>query len=754
MMNPNKVSDQIRKSKYISRDLSWLRFNYRVLDQVKDSSKSIFDRLKFLAITASNLDEFFMIRVGSLYNYIDYGKERVDYSGLRELPFRKKLFELAHRFVNDAYLTYNNDLVPLFNKNGFDICKIDSLTEIEQRKADRYFKNTIYPLLTPMMYDNYHGFPLLMNQILIFGVVTKTNDENKLQHRLTFVQIPQNLARFFEIQRKDKIIFVPIEDIIRWRISKLFRNVEIVSVNLFRITRNGDFTLEESDDIDADFIQEIKLKLKTRKKGRVVRLEVEKNPSAYMMKALKERWAIDNNNIFTINNLIDLKGLWQIIKHTQFKDKLFRQPSPVSPMSLPAEANENLFDYLKEHDVLLHHPYNSIEPVVSLLEKAAEDPYVLGIKQTIYRLADQSRVSAALLKAAENGKNVSVLFEVKARFDEERNIKEGERLEKAGCFVIYGVSKYKTHTKMMMIIRKEGEKVTRYIHIGSGNYNEQTSKLYTDISLLTTNEVYAHDVSEFFNVITGHSLPNDYEYLITAPKDMRSQLIELIRTEARNARRSLPSGIVMKMNSLEDKEIIDELYRASKAGVPIKLIVRGICCLRPCRKALSENISVSSIVGEYLEHTRLFYFQNNDDPKVLGGSADMMVRSFDRRIEALFLIADEQLKKEAITILTYNLKDNQNTYVMREDGAYIKKREPGEVFNLHQEFYKLSSQDLVDSAALLKLLQNQPIVKNSARRRAGEKPEEEPEFISENGTPIPEPEVELMEEPEPEAGLE
>ena len=758
-MNPNKISDQIRKSKYISRDLSWLRFNYRVLDQVKDASKSVFDRLKFLAITSSNLDEFFMIRVGSLYNYIDYGKERVDYSGLRELPFRKKLFELAHRFVIDAYSTYNNELVPLFNKNNFDICKIDSLTEVEQKKADRYFKDTIYPLLTPMMYDNYHGFPLLMNQILIFGVVTKTNDENKLQQRLTFVQIPQNLARFFEIQRKDKTIFVPIEEIIRWRIGKLFRNVDIVSIDLFRITRNGDFTLEESDDIDADFIQEIKLKLKTRKKGRVVRLETEKNPSPYMMKVLKERWAIDNSHIFPVNSLIDLKGLWQIIKHNHFRDKLFRQPSPVPPFSLPIEeANENLFDYLKEHDVLLHHPFNSIEPVVSLLEKAAEDPYVLGIKQTIYRLADQSRVSAALLKAAENGKNVSVLFEVKARFDEERNIKEGERLEKAGCFVIYGVSKYKTHTKMMMIIRKEGEKVTRYVHIGSGNYNEQTSKLYTDISLLTTNETYAHDVSEFFNVITGHSLPNDYEYLITAPKDMRLQMAELIRTEARNARRGLPSGIVMKMNSLEDKEIIDELYRASKAGVPIKLIVRGICCLRPGRKSLSENISVSSIVGEYLEHTRLFYFHNNNEPKVLGGSADMMVRSFDRRIEALFLIVDEQLKKEAITILKYNLRDNKNTYVMREDGAYIKKQDSGEVFNLHQEFYKLTPEKLEDSMSLHQYLQQQTVI--PAYRVSKNQGDEDVDLITdddlevEEDPELTEEELEVASNAEPQAGLE
>ncbi|MBB6611740.1 polyphosphate kinase 1 [Pontibacter sp. Tf4] len=684
----NKVSDQIKKSKYISRDLSWLRFNYRVLDQARDTNRSIFDRLKFLAITSSNLDEFFMIRVGSLYNYIDYGKERLDYSGLRELPFRKKLLDYSHRFVNDQYLTYNNELKPLFEKSGFDVLMVGELTEIEQKKVDSYFKNTIFPLLTPMVFDNYHGFPLLMNQLLTFGVVTRTEDEGKSQDRLTFVQIPQNLARFYEINRKDKIVFVPIEEIVRWKIKKLFRNVEIVSINLFRITRNGDFTLEESDDIDADFVQEIKSKLKTRKKGRVVRLEVERNPSAFMMKILKERWTIDNANVFTINSLMDLRGLWQIINHRQFKDRCFKQPSSVMPRSLPGDGVD-LFQYLKEHDVLLHHPYNSMEPVVQLLERAAEDPYVLGIKQTIYRLADQSRVTAALHKAAENGKHVSVLFEVKARFDEERNLKEGDRLEKAGCFVIYGISKYKTHTKMLMIIRKEGEKVTRYVHIGSGNYNEQTARLYSDVSLLTTDEVYAHDVSEFFNVITGHSRPNEYKSLMTSPKGLRSQLIELIRNEAKNAKKGYKSGIVIKINSLEDKEVMDEFYKASKAGVPIKLIVRGICCLRPGREDLSENIFVKSIVGEYLEHSRIYYFHNSGDPKVYSGSADIMVRSFDRRIEALFLLLNDELRREAMTILHYNLLDNQNSYIMREDGTYVKKRPAAgeEVIDVHKIFY-------------------------------------------------------------------
>ena len=712
-----KSSDLIRKSKYISRDLSWLRFNYRVLDQAKDAGRSLFDKLKFMGITSSNLDEFFMIRVGSLYNYLDYGKERVDYSGLRELPFRRKLLDFAHRFVNDQSLTYLNELKPQFERNGFNILKVDELTETELKRAEGYFKNTVFPLLTPMVYDSYHGFPLMMNQMLIFGVATRIGNQEmeleKGQERLTFVQIPANLSRFFELTRKDKIIFVPIEEIVRANLPKLFRNVDIVSANLFRITRNGDFTLEESDDIDNDFIKEIQVGLKTRKRGRVVRVEVEPGASEVLMQVLRERWNIDNNNVFVINSLLDFRGLNQILRHPNFRGKGAKLPSSIAPLSLPEGAEDNLFEYLKHQDVLLHHPYNSIEPVVHLLELAAADPHVLGIKQTIYRLADDSRISAALLKAAENGKHVSVLFEVKARFDEEKNIREGAKLEKAGCFVIYGVSKYKTHTKMLMIIRQEGEKVTRYVHIGSGNYNETTSRFYTDLSLLTTNDTYGQDVSEFFNVITGHSQPDDYEYLITAPKDMRQQLIHLIREEVKNAKKGLPSGIVMKMNSLEDKELIDEFYKAAKAGVPIRFIVRGICCLRPGRPGLSDNIEVRSIVGEYLEHTRLFYFHHAGEARLYAGSADIMVRSFDRRIEALFLIVNPQLKRETINILMLNMLDNQNSYLMREDGAYVRQQpaagEP--IVNIHKDFYRRDEATLAAATpeGLLALLQAQTV---------------------------------------------
>ena len=745
-----KSADLIRKSKYISRDLSWLRFNYRVLDQAKDPGRSLFDKLRFMSITSSNLDEFFMIRVGSLYNYLDYGKERVDYSGLRELPFRRKLLDFAHRFVNDQSLTYLNELKPQFEKQGFSIKRVEELTEVELKKVEGYFKNTVFPLLTPMVYDSYHGFPLIINQVLTFGVVTReTNladavppiaparalppDVEKGQERLTFVQIPQNLTRFFEITRKDRVVFVPIEEIVRANLPKLFRNVEIRSADLLRITRNGDFTLEESEDIDSNFIKEIQTGLKTRKRGRVVRVEVEPDASPYLMNVLRERWNIDNGNIFVIPVLLDMKGLNQILRYPSFKGKGSKLPAPVPPLSLPDGADDNLFEYLKHHDVLLHHPYNSIEPVVRLLERAAEDPQVLGIKQTIYRLAEDSRVTAALLKAAENGKHVSVLFEVKARFDEERNIREGARLEKAGCFVIYGVGKYKTHTKMLMIIRKEGEKVTRYVHIGSGNYNEQTSRLYTDLSMLTTNDTYGHDVSEFFNVITGHSQPDDYEYLITAPRDMRQQLIHLVREEAKNAKKGLPSGIVMKMNSLEDRELIDEFYKASRAGVPIRCIVRGICCLRPGRAGLSENIEVKSIVGEYLEHARLFYFHHNGEAKLFAGSADAMVRSFDRRIEALFLITNPQLRRESILILQLNLLDNLNSYFMREDGAYIRQ-EPaaGETpVNIHRDFYRRPDDAQLAQATpegLLALLHEQA----AQRRRLAE------EVVAPNLAPLDE----------------
>jgi polyphosphate kinase len=699
----DRTYSQIQKSTLISRDLSWMKFNHRVLDQAKESDRNFFDKLKFMAITSSNLDEFFMIRVGSLYNYLDYHKERVDYSSLREVPFKRRLLAQIQDFFKQQADHYTGAISPLFTKHGFDIVKVEDLNDEERVRVKEYFKRTIFPMLTPMVFDSYHTFPSLVNKLLIFGVVTIDQRDENEKKRLSFIQIPTNLPRLFEILREDQLVFVPIEDIIRTYINKLFRNIEIESVNLFRITRNGDFTLDESDDIEANFLEELRRKLKTRKTGRVVRLEVEENPNPWMIRVLKNRWDLGDDNVFFVSNsnVFDYTMFWQIIGHSEFKNKIPKLQAPVKPNTmLDVGSEETIFEILKQRDIMLHHPYNSIEPLLELIEKSADDPKVLSIKLTIYRLAKESRVTAALLKAAENGKHVSVLFEVKARFDEENNLQEAKRLEAAGCFVIYGVQEVKTHTKLLLIVRKEGEKVTRYVHMSSGNYNESTSKLYTDWGILTSNEVYAHDVSEFFNAITGHSIPRIYKYLLTAPKDMRKQLVELIREEAANAKKGLKSGIIIKINSLQDKETIKELYKASQAGVPIKLIIRGICCLRPGRKGLSENVEVISLVGEYLEHSRVYYFHNNGDPKIYGGSADVMVRSFDRRIESLFMVVDPAIKQEIINMLDYNLKDNVNAYIMNEDGTYdVKKPSSKKAFNVHKAFFKVD-RETIEKAVL------------------------------------------------------
>ena len=698
MVVTDRTSSQIEKSKFISRDLSWLKFNQRVLDQAKKPNRNFFDKLKFMAITSSNLDEFFMIRVGSLYNYLDFNKERVDYSSLREIPFRKNLLNKSHEFFFDQADHYIKNIRPNFKKHGFNVLNVNELNEAEKERVKEYFKKTIFPMLTPMVFDSYHTFPSLVNQVLIFGAVTIDQRDETEKRRLSFIQIPTNLPRFFEIYRDDQLVFVPIEEVIRTFIHKLFRNISIESVNLFRITRNGDFTLDESDDIETNFLEELRRKLKTRKTGRVVRIEVEENANKWMLRIIKNRWDLEDDNIFEVtkDNLFDYSAFWQIIGHNEFKNKVPKLNPPVKPVSmLDLGSEETIFEVLKQRDILLHHPYNSIEPLLELLDKSAEDPKVLSIKLTIYRVAKDSRVTAALLKAAENGKHVSVLFEVKARFDEENNLKEAKRLQQAGCFVIYGIQEVKTHTKLLLIVRKEGEKVTRYVHMSSGNYNESTSKLYTDWGILTSNEIYAHDVSEFFNAITGHSLPRIYKYLITAPKDMRQQIVELIKIEATNAKKDLPSGIIIKLNSLQDKQTISELYKASQAGVPIKLIIRGICSLRPGRKGLSENVEVYSVVGEYLEHSRIYYFHNNGDSKIYGGSADVMVRSFDRRIESLFMVVDPLLKKQVMNILSYNLKDDVNAYVMKEDGTYeVKKSTNKKPFNIHKELFKITKEEI------------------------------------------------------------
>lgn len=703
-MEVGKFDQVIEHSDLISRDLSWLKFNHRVLDQAKKETRTIFEKLKFIAIAASNLDEFFMIRVGSLYNYLDYDKERIDYSGLTEEPFKIKLMMESQQFHKRIHRHFLGELLPKMPESGFILSNVNDLEKEEQVLTREYFEKAVYPMLTPMVFDGYHTFPILMNQLLIFGVVTISPRDKKDNRKLSFVQIPANIPRFFEIRRNGLMVYVPIEEIIRQHIVALFRNVDIESVNLFRITRNGDFTLEESEDMDTNFLEEVKRKLNERKTGRVVRIELEEECSQWMINLLKERWMLSEDSIFRISrsSMMDFTCFWQIIGSRQFKDKMPAIPDAVPPLSYPDAAAEDIFRVLKHKDILLHHPYNNIEPILELLANAADDPNVMAIKMTIYRLAKDSRITSSLLRAAENGKHVSVLFEVKARFDEENNMREAKKLQKAGCFVIYGVSNFKTHTKLLLIVKKDENRITRYVHLGSGNYNEDTSRLYTDIGLLTTNEVLANDVSEFFNVITGHSMPSTYKNLLTAPRDMRNRLIEFIEDEAEHAQQGLPSGIFIKINSLEDSTFIRALYKASQAGVPIKLIVRGICCLRPGRKGLSENIEVISIVGDFLEHSRIYHFHNNGESRTYVGSADAMVRSFDKRLESLFRVETPVLEKQLMNIIAYNLRDNVNAYVMQEDGNYVAKQPAeGEApFNIHKEFFNLTPA-IIDKVTLV-----------------------------------------------------
>jgi len=693
---------EINKSDLISRDLSWLNFNYRVLDQVKNDNRNLLDRLKFLSIVSSNFDEFFEVRVGSLYNYIDSKKNRIDYSGMRENPFREYLLDNSKVFFDDFNSFFSNSIIPLMEKEKIFICDLDLLDKDGIKKVKKYFKKTIFPMITPMVFDSLHSFPILMNKVLIFGVVTKSKKTSS-KSKISFIQIPQNIPRFFEYKIDDKIYFIPIENIIKKYIKTFFQGILIESVSLFRIIRNGDYTLEESEDIESNFLEELKQKLKDRKFSRVVRLDVLNNYDRNVIKELQKIFKIDDFNLMKLSkkSFLDLSSILQVVNYNEFSELLPKYPSPIKPFHLNDIHEKSIFQILSEKDIFLHHPYNSFDPVIKFLKEAAEDPDVLSIKITLYRTAKNSRVIDELLKAAENGKHVSVLFEVKARFDEENNFKNGYKLEKAGCYVIYGIGSLKTHTKLLLIVRREGKKVRNYAHMGTGNYNETTSKLYTDIGLMTSNKSYTKDALKFFNVITGHSIPDDYENLLTAPNYMKDKIISFIEKEIKNVKNGGIGKICVKINSLQDKTVISKLYDASNAGVKICLIVRGICCLRPDRKNLSENIQVISIVGDYLEHSRLYYFHNNNDPLIFSGSADVMIRSYKRRIESLFKINDEFIKKQAITILNYNLRDNVNSYVLQEDGSYKKKEfKKNNKFNIFEEFYSLNSEKIDDSIIL------------------------------------------------------
>ncbi len=653
---------------YVNRELSWLEFDQRILEEARDKSLPLFERLKFLSITASNLDEFFMVRVASLKDMVHAGYKKRDIAGMKPGEQLEKIGERTHRLVNEQYSVYNCSLLPALKQNGLRIVsRHEELDEREGRFADAYFHDNIYPVLTPMAVDSSRPFPLIHNKSLnIAALLQKKSGEEELDFAM--VQVPSVLPRFIEIPSEEGRVVMLLEEIIERNIHSLFLNYDVICAHPFRIMRNADLTIDEEE--AEDLLQEIEKQLKKRQWGEVIRLEVEENMDARLLKRLKKELDVHSADIYEINGPLDLTFLMKMYGLEGF-DSL--KIPKYTPQVHPAFAGgEDIFTCIRKGDILLHHPYESFDPVVNFVKRAARDPEVLAIKQTLYRVSGHSPIVAALAEAADNGKQVSVLVELKARFDEENNINWAKMLEKAGCHVIYGLVGLKTHSKITLVVRREEEGIRRYVHLGTGNYNDSTAKLYTDCGLFTCSPEIGEDATAVFNMLSGYSEPLAWNRLAVAPLWLRNRFLRLISRETAGAKAGKKARIIAKVNSLCDQEIIASLYEASCAGVQVDLIVRGICCLRAGVPGLSENISVRSIVGNFLEHSRIFYIQNGGEPEVYMGSADWMPRNLDRRVEIMFPILEEELKEKAIHILQVQLEDNLKAHVLRPDGSYEK----------------------------------------------------------------------------------
>lgn len=654
---------------YTNRELSWILFDRRVLNEARDKTIPLFERLKFLSITASNLDEFFMVRVASLKDMVNAGYDKKDIAGMKPAEQLEAIDKAIHELVELQYSTWNRSLVPKLAKSGLQIVeKHEDLTAEDGAFVDRYFEQNVYPVLTPMAVDSSRPFPLVRNKSLnIAALVSKKTDPEELE--FATVQVPSVLNRIVLLPTDGKgkrIIF--LEEIIERNMNRLFLNYDIVCAHPFRIMRNADLTIDEDE--AADLLKEIEKQIKKRQWGEAIRLEVEEGMDKRLLKILKKELHMGEQNIYQINGPLDLTVLMKIYGLEGFDALKTPKYTPQTVPELPAGCD--IFEQIRKGDVLMHHPYQSFEPVVEFIRQAAKDPKVLAIKQTLYRVSGNSPIIAALAQAAENGKQVSVLVELKARFDEENNIGWARMLEKAGCHVIYGLVGLKTHSKITLVVRKEEDGIRRYVHLGTGNYNDSTAKLYTDIGLLTCNVAVGEDATAVFNMLSGYSEPLGWNKLSVAPLWLKDKFLYLIDREKKHASAGRPARIVAKMNSLCDRDIIAALYAAAAAGVKIDLIVRGICCLKVGIKDVSENISVRSIVGNFLEHSRIFYFYNDDNYEVYCASADWMPRNLERRVEIMFPIESQALKEELVHILESQLKDNRKASVLQADGTYVK----------------------------------------------------------------------------------
>ncbi|MGN0386713.1 MAG: RNA degradosome polyphosphate kinase [Lachnospiraceae bacterium] len=669
---------------YTNREMSWVLFDHRVLSEARDKNIPLFERLKFLSITASNLDEFFMVRIASLKDMVHAGYQKRDIAGLTAAEQLEKLNVQVHELVDLQYSTYNRSLLPLLEQNGLHMVKgHEALNEKEKQFVDSYFAKDVYPVLTPMAVDSSRPFPLIRNKSLNLGaLVTKKNEEGELD--FVTVQVPSVLPRIVELPGSvEGRRVILLEEIIERNMDKLFLNYDIVCVHPFRIMRNADLTIEEDE--AADLLKEIEKQLKKRQWGEAIRLEVEAGIDKRLLKKLRKELNIDTPDVYEIDGPLDLTFLMKMYGMSGF-DHLKTQPHvPKAHPALP--AGTDIFEAVRKEDILLHHPYQSFTPVVDFIRQAAKDENVLAIKQTLYRVSGNSPIIAALAEAAENGKQVTCLVELKARFDEENNIVWARMLEKAGCHVIYGLVGLKTHSKITLVVRREEDGIRRYVHLGTGNYNDSTAKLYTDIGLLTCNESIGEDATAVFNMLSGYSEPLHWNKLTLAPLWLKQKFLYLIGRETEHAKAGNGGKIIAKMNSLCDPDVIAALYEASAAGVKIELIVRGICCLRVGIPGISENISVRSIVGNFLEHSRIFYFANNDSEEIYCASADWMPRNLERRVEILFPVEKPELKEELKHILDCQLRDNVKAQVLTPEGNYEKiDRRGKESFNSQENF--------------------------------------------------------------------
>ena len=673
---------------YRNRELSWIDFDIRVLEEARDKNIPLLERFKFLSITASNLDEFFMIRVASLKDMVHAGYKKPDIAGLTPEEQLKAISPRTHQLVQAQYNTYNRSLLPMLKNLGTNvISEHELLTKSQQAYVDEYFEENVYPVLTPMAMDSSRPFPLIRNKTLNIGALIRKKDRKKNKEELEFatVQVPSVLPRIVAIpdDKQGCRCFILLEEIIERNIGKLFLSYDVVCAHPYRIMRNADLTIDEDE--AADLLKEIQKQLKKRQWGEVIRLEIQENMDPRLLKILKEEFSIQKDDIYEIGGPLDLTFLMKLYGlkgYDEYKVK------PHVPAAVPALQNENdIFTNIRKGDILLHHPYMSFDSVVNFVKQAAKDPDVLAIKQTLYRVSGNSPIIAALAQAAENGKQVSVLVELKARFDEENNIVWAKMLEKAGCHVIYGLLGLKTHSKITLVVRREETGIRRYVHLGTGNYNDSTAKLYTDCGLLTCDARIGEDATAVFNMLSGYSEPSIWNKLVVAPLWMRDRFIHLIKMEAEHARKGEKAHIIAKVNSLCDRDIIAALYAASAAGVKIDLIVRGICSLKVGIPGVSENITVRSIVGNFLEHARIFYFYSNGNEEIYMGSADWMPRNLDKRVEIIFPIEDERLKKEAWHILDTQLKDNVKAHILQPDGTYEKIDKRGKVLvNAQEQF--------------------------------------------------------------------